>query len=250
MPRHSLRKPLKSSDHKYSRGVVAVAAGTLKFPGAAILAVGGARHGGAGYVKFLSSQTRLADLVVTTFPDVVPISDLRSQRYDSLVVGPGGSDLKKLPGLIPIVLDSAAIKHALKQRDGITVVTPHEGELKYLGIRNTNFSETERKEVAEDLAKKLGVSVVLKGHRTVIASAGNKTKIDTIGGAELSTAGSGDILAGLIGSMLASWRPVDSHAAHDVICGAVELHSLAGRRAAKEFTSVSAIEILESLRHI
>jgi NAD(P)H-hydrate repair Nnr-like enzyme with NAD(P)H-hydrate dehydratase domain len=84
----------------------------------------------------------------------------------------------------------------------------------------------------------------------VIASAGNKTKIDTIGGAELSTAGSGDILAGLIGSMLASWRPVDSHAAHDVICGAVELHSLAGRRAAKEFTSVSAIEILESLRHI
>lgn len=241
----SNRKPLSIDDHKYSRGIVAVAAGTKQYPGAAVLAVGGARRGGAGYVKYFSNDEKLRSSVVSQFPDVVPLTTLSRQRMDALVVGPGGSVIKKLPPLIPIVLDSAALPLALNHRVGITVVTPHEGELSLL-----KTARGDRREVAEHLSRTLGVTVVLKGNKTVIASAGNRTRIDTIGGPELATAGSGDILAGLIGSMLATWRPDNSHDGHEVICNAVELHSRAGRYAARNFRSVTAMEILESLRHI
>ena len=225
--------------------MVAVAAGTSLYPGAALLTVGGARHGGAGYVKLLSSEPEIRKLVISQFPDVVPVSTLNRERFDSLVIGPGGAVVKKIPELIPVVLDSGALTLALKKREGITVVTPHEGELHLLkaqlGVR---------KETAEKLSKQLGLTVVLKGNATIVASPANETFIDHIGGPELATAGSGDILAGIIGSMLATWRPENSHEAHEIVCNAVELHSRAGRLAKKEFTSVTAVEILESLRHV
>jgi len=114
--RKNLRKPLSKNDHKYSRGVVAVAAGTSRYPGAALLTVGGARHGGAGYVKLLSSEPEIRNLVVSQFPDVVPVSTLNRERFDSLVIGPGGAVVKKLPDLLPVVLDSGALTLALKKR--------------------------------------------------------------------------------------------------------------------------------------
>ena len=225
--------------------MVAVAAGTSRYPGAALLTVGGARHGGAGYVKLLSSEPEIRNLVVSQFPDVVPVSTLNRERFDSLVIGPGGAVVKKLPDLLPVVLDSGALTLALKKREGITVVTPHEGELHLLKAQLGD-----RKETAEKLSKELGLTVVLKGNATIVASPANKTFIDHIGGPELATAGSGDILAGIIGSMLATWRPENSHLAHEIVCNAVEIHSRAGRLAKKEFTSVTAVEILESLRHV
>ena len=240
-----LRKPLLKSDHKYSRGVVAVAAGTSRYPGAALLTVGGARQGGAGYVKFLSSEPEIRKFVISQFPDVVPVSTLNRERFDSLVVGPGGAVVKKLPELLPVVLDSGALTLALKKREGITVVTPHEGELHLLKAQLGD-----RKETAEKLSKELGLTVVLKGNATIVASPAKKTFIDHVGGPELATAGSGDILAGIIGSMLATWRPENSHLAHEIVCNAVELHSRAGRLAKKEYKSVTAVEILESLRHV
>lgn len=225
--------------------MVAVAAGTSRYPGAALLTVGGARHGGAGFVKLLSSEPEIRNLVVSQFPDVVPVSTLNRERFDSLVIGPGGAVVKKLPDLLPVVLDSGALTLALKKREGITVVTPHEGELHLLKAQLGD-----RKETAEKLSKELGLTVVLKGNATIVASPANETFIDHIGGPELATAGSGDILAGIIGSMLATWRPENSHLAHEIVCNAVELHSRAGRLAKKEFTSVTAVEILESLRHV
>ena len=243
--RYDLRKPLNVDDHKYSRGVVAVIAGSEKYPGASLLCVGGARRGGAGYVKYLSQQQKLRELVITHYPDVVPVTTLNRERLDALVVGPGGATIKRLPERVPIVLDSAALPFALRRRDGITVVTPHEGELHLLGAQRGD-----RRDVAENLARSLGVTVVLKGPSTLVASAGNSTFIDRVGGAELSTAGSGDILAGLIGSMLAAWRPDDSHGAHEVICKAITLHSRAGKYASRHFRSVTSMEILESLRHL
>lgn len=228
--------------HKYSRGVVAIAAGSSKFPGAALLTVAGARHGGAGYVKFLPPDRRVADLVISQFPDVVPISTLMRERCDAIVIGPGGATVRKIPELIPLVLDSSALPLARKAREGITVVTPHEGELSLLG-----YQRGDRDSLATQISKELGVIVVLKGPKTLVASAGNKTFIDAIGGPELATAGSGDILAGIIGSMLASWKPRDSAGAHRVVCQAVELHSRAGRRAAEKYRSVTAREIAESL---
>jgi hydroxyethylthiazole kinase-like uncharacterized protein yjeF len=243
-----VRKKLSAQTYKYRRGVVAVCAGSEKFPGAATLTVGGARLGNAGFVKFLSKSSDLQRLVVERFPDVVPISSLKNERVNSLVLGPGGSTLNRVPRDIPLVLDSAAIsllkRESVRGRAGITVITPHEGELRFLDIAAPD-SEKNRSEIALKVAKQFAVITVLKGHHTVIASPSGEVHIDKVGGPELATAGSGDILAGLIGSMLAGLE--DNRDAFNYVKSAVELHSLAGRMASKKYRAVTTLEILECL---
>ena len=238
----SLRRPLTSTDHKYLRGVVGVVAGSEKYPGAAVLTVGGARYGGSGYVKFLDTDHFVTSLVLQRFPDVVPISRIDGERIDALVVGPGGAELTDIPDSIPVVFDSGALARARSKRNGVTVITPHEGELEALG-----YSLGDRKETAEKIARDLNLIVVLKGNRSLIAAPDCETLVDEIGGPELATAGTGDILAGLIGSMLASWKPTTLKQSQQVVARAVELHSRAGALAAKRFTSVTALEVMESL---
>lgn len=247
------RRPLEKEDHKYKRGVVAVAAGSERFPGAATLAVGGARRGGAGYVKFLSKSAPLIQQVINQFPDVVLIRELLNQRIDSLVVGPGGVSLRKLPAIPLVVLDGAAMKLAVqvipsKRTNQIIVLTPHEGELNLIGyVMPKNYKE--RTLVAQKVADELNVVIVLKGSKTIIAAPNLKLIVDEIGGAELATAGSGDVLAGLIGAFLASWKPEDLSTAQKVVAAAVKLHSKAGVHAAKKYSCVVATDLLESLAH-
>ena len=217
------------------------------------MAVGGARRGGAGYVKFVGKTESLNHLVVSQFPDVVPIKNLVNQRVDALVVGPGVVLIKKLPQVSRIVLDSTALKLALNNaksndKDKIIVVTPHEGELKLLGYPKP-VSITERSKIAQQIADDLNVVVVLKGNKTVIAAPMQKLIIDHIGGPELATAGSGDVLAGLIGAFLASWRPDDLKSAQRVVAAAVNLHSRAGAVAARKYSCVVATDLLESLAY-
>ena len=266
----NLRKPREKHDHKYSRGVVAIVAGSKRFPGAALLTVGGARRGGAGYVKFLDSTSITTELVIAQFPDVVPIKSITNEKIDALVVGPGATTLRSLPENIPVVLDSGALSLARKTKvsrnlDQIIVVTPHEGELRELGFslslnHNSRFAiDAQRKEVAQKIADELHVICVLKGHRTLIAAPQNKIHgksiqkysimIDSHGGSELATAGSGDILAGLIGAFLASWKPLTYSDAQKVVRDAVHLHSAAGAHAARAKKSVVATDILESLAY-
>jgi hydroxyethylthiazole kinase-like uncharacterized protein yjeF len=263
----SLRRATKPYDHKYSRGVVAVVAGSEAYPGAAILTVGAARRGGVGYVKFFSKSKEMARLVLQSFPDVVPIKNLSNEKIDALVVGPGAISLRTLPNLIPVVLDGAAMSLAVnsktkrvgkKGKEQIIVVTPHEGELKRIGYQ-ISYGQKEkltsaqiekgRLEMAQRIAEDLQVIVVLKGKRTVVAAPDRKPIIDALGGPELATAGSGDILAGLIGAFLASWKPADLGAAQKVVANAVKLHSKAGKHAKKSRSAVVATDILESLAH-
>jgi len=243
-----VRREKDFQTNKYQRGVVAICAGSKKFPGAATLTVGGARLGNAGFVKFLSKNSHLQKLVVERFPDVVPIASLKNERVNSLVLGPGNSTLSQIPRDMPLVLDSAAIsllkKESIRGRSGITVITPHEGELRFLDIAAPD-SEKNRSEIALKVAEQFSVITVLKGHHTVIASPSGEVHIDKVGGPELATAGSGDILAGLIGSMLAGLE--DNRDAFKFVKGAVELHSLAGRMASKKYRAVTALEILECL---
>ena len=177
----NLRKPREKRDHKYSRGVVAIVAGSKRFPGAALLTVGGARRGGAGYVKFLDSTSLTTELVIAEFPDVVPIKSITNEKIDALVVGPGATTLRSLPESIPIVLDSGALSLARKTKDSrnpdqIIVVTPHEGELRNLGFslslnpKSHYATDAQRKELAQKIADELRVICVLKGHRTLIAA--------------------------------------------------------------------------------
>ena len=148
-----MRRRLLPPDNKYSRGVVGIVAGSSKFPGAALLTVGGARRGDAGYVKFVSADKGLCDLVVSRFPDVVPIKSITKERIDALVIGPGAGALTRLPKVTPLVLDSAAIAavRTTKFSAGqIVVVTPHEGELRYLGIEPRLLDSEQRRKIAID----------------------------------------------------------------------------------------------------
>ncbi len=265
--RDFLRRALKPYDHKYSRGVVAVVAGSEAYPGAAILTVGAARRGGVGYVKFFAKSREIAKMVLQSFPDVVPIKNLSNEKIDALVVGPGAVSLRTLPNLTPVVLDGAAMSLAVNSRAKrvgkkgkaqIIVITPHEGELKKIGYQisyqqnqklTSAQNEKVRLEIAQRIAEDLQVVVVLKGNKTVIAAPDRKPIIDALGGPELATAGSGDILAGLIGAFLASWKPVDLDIAQKVVANAVKLHSKAGKHAKKSSSAVVATDILESLAH-
>ena len=272
------RRPLHKSDHKYSRGVVAIIAGSKKYPGAGVLTVGGARRGGVGYVKFINKNSDATNLVLGNFPDVVPIDDLQNERVDALVVGPGATTIKSMPMKIPVVLDSGALAlarstKALRDPQQIVVVTPHEGELKSLGFSLAQDKESDisahdkvsavsarnkksglalkesRITTAQRISDELNVITVLKGHRTVIAAPHCTPIIDTLGGPELAVAGSGDILAGLIGAFLASWKPVNFQEAQNTVAAAVHLHSQAGKHAARSHSVVVATDILESLAH-
>ena len=239
-------RPLAPDDNKYSRGVVAVHAGSRAFPGAAVLAVGGARRGGAGYVRYLERDERATSLVLTAFPDVVP-GDIEG-RADAWVIGPGFEavtpDVTTILSMdVAVVLDGGALA-AARARSGITVLTPHEGEAQRMGFDTSN-----RERCAREMARAFDSIVVLKGMHTIICSAGGRMTRDDIGGPELSTAGTGDILAGLIGSMLASWRPNHSDA-HNVVAAAVRRHSLAGQVAAGRHSVVTATDVLDSLNHL
>jgi NAD(P)H-hydrate repair Nnr-like enzyme with NAD(P)H-hydrate dehydratase domain len=213
--------------------------------------------------------------VISHYPDVAPITSISNEKIDALVVGPGATTIRSLPEKIPVVLDSGALSLAGKtmaSRDPeqIIVMTPHEGELGELGFSIPAYKgsqqaiDAQRKDVAQKIADQLNVICVLKGHRTVIAAPQrrilvnsklveskrpNLILIDATGGSELATAGSGDILAGLIGAFLASWKPLTYSDAQRVVRDAVQLHSAAGAHAARRKKSVVATDILESLAY-
>jgi ADP-dependent NAD(P)H-hydrate dehydratase / NAD(P)H-hydrate epimerase len=247
-----LLAPVSDDAHKYSRGIVGVAAGSDAYAGAAVLCVGGARRGGAGYVRYLERSERAADLVLRAYPDVVVTTET-SGRTDAWVIGSGmtpddaSADFASLhAGISPLVIDGGALTLVTTPREAITILTPHEGEAAHMGFPVPGH---ERIDVAAHMAATLGAIVVLKGPGTVIASPDGRAHIDHIGGPELSTAGTGDILAGLIASMLASWQPQNIDDAFDVAVRAVTRHGHAGKRAAEEHSPVVATDVLESLSH-
>jgi hydroxyethylthiazole kinase-like uncharacterized protein yjeF len=228
--------------HKYSRGVVGIIAGSKKYPGAALLCVGGARRGGAGYVKCIASTELISTLIYSSYPDVVQVPSFKNEGCDAIVMGPGSPQISSIPKGVPLVLDGPAIAAVNSQRNPITVLTPHEGELKYLG-----YTLAGREETVQKIANELNAIVVLKGRKTLVAAPYLPILIDDIGGVELATAGSGDILAGLIGSMLASWKPKNLTEAQKVTFLSVQYHSLAGVEARKRKNPVVATDILEAL---
>jgi ADP-dependent NAD(P)H-hydrate dehydratase / NAD(P)H-hydrate epimerase len=247
-----LLSPISDDAHKYSRGIVGVAAGSHTYAGAAVLCVGGARRGGAGYVRYLERSDRAADLVLRAYPDVVVTTDT-SGRADAWVIGSGmtaddaSADFPTLhESTTPLVIDGGALTLFTKPRQGITILTPHEGEAAHMGFPIPGHA---RGEVAAHMAATFGAIIVLKGPGTVIAAPDGRTHTDHIGGPELSTAGTGDILAGLIASMLASWQAQNTDEAFDVAVRAVTRHGQAGKHASATHIPVVATDVLESLSH-
>ncbi len=217
--------------HKYSRGLVAVVAGAM--PGAAALSATAAARGGAGYVLLLGSATdRLPHAVVRRRFSAEALGDA---RVGAVVIGPGlGRDDKARQRLDaafacgrPLVVDGDAL-HLLGDRrsDAPMIVTPHAGEFSAM-FGDSGGSKIAR---ATDAARRLGAVVVFKGADTVIAAPDGRTVVHPDGTAWLATAGTGDVLTGIIGARLAA-----STQAFDAAVQGVWLHAEAARRAGRSF---------------
>ena len=245
-------KKLAKQSHKYSHGTVAVLAGSPDYPGAAVLAVGGARRGGAGYINFIYRDQQTRDLILSNYPDVVTRKGVKGVMVDAWVIGPGSPKTGRgfsIPRATYAVLDSTAMRHARDIKADFVVITPHEGEARKLGFAVGEGDEG-RQATALEMAQKLNCVVVLKGFHTVVASPEELVVIDELAGPELATAGSGDVLAGLIGSMLASWKPESYNEVVEVVFKAISAHALAGQAAAEVLRPVTSQDLLYYLPRV
>ncbi|WP_371669666.1 NAD(P)H-hydrate dehydratase [Streptomyces sp. NBC_00289] len=218
---------------KYRRGVVGIAAGSARYPGAAVLAVSGALRGGAGAVRYVGPA---ADAVIARFPETL-VSDRgprKAGRVQAWVVGPGAGDdaetvAEVLASDVPVLIDADGLRladrDAVRARTAPTLMTPHAGEAAaLLGVAREEV-EGARLSSARELAGRYAATVLLKGSTTLVADAGGgAARVNATGTSWLATAGSGDVLSGLAGSLLAAGLP-----ALDAGSAAAYLHGLAGR---------------------
>ncbi|QKS00846.1 NAD(P)H-hydrate dehydratase [Sphingomonas sp. CL5.1] len=220
--------------HKYSRGMVAIVAGAM--PGASALAASAAAGGGAGYVLLLGSATdQVPHAVVRRRFDPVTLAD---HRIDALLIGPGlGRDERareRLDAAIdsdrPLVIDGDALRlvsvEVVAARKAPTILTPHMGEFDAL-FGASDAAKTDRALAA---ARSSGATIVFKGADTVIAEPDGNLRVATGAPTWLSTAGTGDVLAGLVAARLAVTRDPLAAAGE-----AVWLHGEAARRAGPAF---------------
>jgi hydroxyethylthiazole kinase-like uncharacterized protein yjeF len=230
-----LPAPGAESD-KYRRGVVGIAAGSARYPGAAVLAVSGALRGGAGAVRYVGPA---ADAVISRFPETL-VSDqgpARAGRVQAWVVGPGVGDdasaVAQVLGVdVPVLVDADGLRladrSAVRARTAPTLMTPHAGEAAALLGVSRESVEAARLASARELALRYGATVLLKGSTTLVADPeGGAVRVNPTGTAWLATAGSGDVLSGLAGSLLAAGL-----SALDAGSVGAYLHGLAGRLAA------------------
>lgn len=215
-----LRRPVisapASNDHKYSRGLVAIVAGQM--PGAAKLSALAAQHSGAGYVKIFAGPgfaSPYHSIVIEAHRELDQLqAQLSDERIDVILIGPGlgrDADAVNILDLVldiekPVLLDADALillgdkaVHRLKQRSSPTTMTPHAGEY------NAISSETgpSKIESTAKLAEGSGAVLLYKGHDTVIADPSGTVTLARPSSTWLSTAGTGDVLAGIIAARFA-----------------------------------------------
>ena len=257
-----LHRPGAESD-KYRRGVLGVLAGSEQYTGAAVLATGGAIRGGAGMVRLVSAPAALAVARLHWPEAVLTVADASraghtlelAGRVQAWVAGPGmgtGDDAAALLAAVlgtdlPVLVDADGITvlaahRELLNRSAPVLITPHSGELARLMGWNAADIEARRLQHATTAAAELGVNVLLKGSTTVIAPpSGQPVLVNPTGTGWLATAGSGDVLSGLAGSLLAQGAAPPEAAA-----AAAYLHGIAGRLAAGE-APISAADIIAAL---
>lgn len=254
----------QDADYKYSRGVVGVGAGSRQYRGAGFLATDAARASGVGMVHYLAFDDELGHAIAARLWDVVVSADIDDPRITGYAVGPGwgGDDstdehLRKiLAGDVPVVVDADGLRVLARHREwvrersrraGVTVITPHEGEFRALGFEIGRDRLDATRRAAEDLE----CVVVLKGPGTIIATPEGSSYVDTFGTAVLGTAGSGDVLTGLMGGMLAAARAREGALTVDgaalVSAAAVGVHGIAGRLAAHGGRPVTAMDIAHAI---
>lgn len=214
-----LRMPT-ASDDKYSRGVLGVRTGSERYPGAAVLGVEAAHRTGLGMVRYLGPERPTA-LVLARRPETVT-ADGRVQAW---LIGSGTDASERraaetralrdlLAGEVPVVVDAGALDLVADAPGGArwrapVVVTPHDRELARLrdaaGLPAVDLTGpgADRTAAAVDTARALGVTVLLKGARTVVATPAGVVRTVTSPTPWLATAGTGDVLGGILGALVA-----------------------------------------------
>lgn len=269
-----LRSPT-ALDDKYTRGVVGFVTGSHDYPGAAVLGVTAALHTGVGMVRFRGEQD-VATLVLQRRPEVVCVPG----RVDAWVLGSGVDAASRswhlevlmreaLASGVPCVLDAGALD-LVTAVSGWAVITPHARELSrmFAGVGRDISVEQIRDEPerwASEAAATWSVTVLLKGSRTLVASPSSpRVREPVAGSAWLATAGTGDVLAGALGAVLATqaaWQSqADSHArartAADTddrdraVAAAATLHALASKSLPGPFTALQLAEALGNERSL
>ncbi len=188
---------------KYTRGVVGIRAGSEQYPGAGVLCVSGASSGLVGMVRY---QGGAADLVRASHPEVV----VGEGRVQAWVIGSGGGAEAEqalsdaLADGVPVVVDADGLTHVTGPLGVPALLTPHAGELaRMLGVERSAV-EAEQLRFAREAAERFEAAVLLKGRHTLVATPEGRVNATTVGPAWLATAGAGDVLAGLCGSLLAA----------------------------------------------
>lgn len=268
LPTRLLRR--KADSHKGDFGHIFILAGSCGFTGAAILSAGAAMRSGAGLVTLgipvslhnifakritelmlkCLHETKDKTLSLKAYPEIMKFI---KDRADIVMIGPGLSQNKSTQALIRKVVKNCP-KTLIIDADGLnalscnpdillntqyairqTIITPHTGELSRLTGLSLAKINKNLKTIAKRLASDYNITVVLKGHNTVVS--GKKlTYINKTGNPGMATAGSGDVLSGIIASFLAQGLDAFNAAKY-----AVYIHGKAGDLAAKEKTQLGLI---------
>ncbi|MFF8913418.1 NAD(P)H-hydrate dehydratase [Streptomyces sp. NPDC015032] len=243
-----------SESDKYRRGVVGVVAGSARYPGAAVLAVSGALRGGAGAVRYVGPG---ADAVIARHPETLVHAGppAKAGQVQAWVVGPGlGDGTEAVEAVhdvlgtdVPVLVDADGLRlldaASVRARTAPTLLTPHAGEAAaLLGVPREEV-EAGRLAAVRELAARFRATVLLKGSTTLVAAdAGHSpVRVNPTGTSWLATAGSGDVLSGLTGSLLAAGL-----APRDAASAGAYLHGLAARHAS-DGAPVAAQDVAEAI---
>ena len=254
--------------HKGSFGHVFVIAGSPGMTGAACLCSEAALRAGCGIVTLGVSSSinsiceiKLTEVMTKILPETesgtlsLSAKDLImefSEQVDVLVIGPGLSNSEPTRQLVrflvgeitkPMIIDADGLNaisdslDCLSDRKGVDlVVTPHPGEMSRLKKLDVNTIQADRVYAAVDFSQRFSICTVLKGCDTVVTSPKGESYINETGNSGMATAGSGDVLSGVIAGLIAQ-----GFSAYDAACLGVYLHGLSGDLAQKELGAYSMI---------
>ena len=240
--------------HKADRGKLLIIGGSRRIPGAAILAARAALRAGCGSVRVAAPECvalaigiAVPELMVIPLPetaagtisaDAIELIAAQAKVCDAIVLGPGLDEnsetdefarevVETVP--LPLLIDAQAISALAsdwKANAHARILTPHDGEFETLSGKTIGDN---REQLAIEFAQKSGATLVLKAHQTIVATPEGETYLEESGTRALGTAGSGDVLAGIIGSLLA--QGLDATRA--TVWG-VHLHAQAGEALTKD----------------
>jgi hydroxyethylthiazole kinase-like uncharacterized protein yjeF len=258
---------VKRSRHKYQAGYVVGVAGSKAMPGAAVLAGGAALRSGAGIVRlFHPIDTTLPSYPLELIREGYEIGETERvwseiERASALFVGPGmgsgvatGKWIRELCSGIQkgCVLDADALNLIAQERQVTyppkTVITPHFGEMaRLLGDSEGSCVSSEWLRKCQEYAERYGIVIVLKGGPTFILAPGHAPKVCPFGSPGMATAGSGDVLTGVIAALLAQGLDCSEAATLGTV-----LHGIAGEKAAQNKTvyGMIASDIVEAIPEV